>query len=95
MSTSWILGALPVAGVAAAAGVTYWLRSAGHLNVPRYVVVVGVLGVLLAAFAIATAAKGDWLWSLWAVVFLAVLALPALRAVRRHGEKGSPDAEPR
>jgi hypothetical protein len=95
MSTSWILGALPVAGVAAAAGVTYWLRSAGHLNVRRYVVVVGVLGVLLAAFAIATAAKGDWLWSLWALVFLAVLALPAHRAVRRHGEKGSPDAEPR
>jgi O-antigen/teichoic acid export membrane protein len=93
MSTSFVFIALTVAGVAAIVGVTYWLRSAGRLNVGRYVVAVGVLGVLLAAFAIATAATGAWIWSLWAVAFLAALALVAYSAVRRHGEKGSSDAD--
>jgi hypothetical protein len=93
MSNSFVLGALTVAGVAAIVGVAYSLRSAGRLNLGRYLVAVGVLGVLLAAFAIATAATGAWIWSLWAVAFLAVLALVAYRAVRRHGEKGSSDAE--
>lgn len=94
MSTGLVLTVVTVAGVAVILGITYWLRSAGRLNVRRYVAVVGVLGVLLAAFAIATAVTGAWVWSLWAVAFVAVLALVAYRAVRRHGEKGSSDAEP-
>ena len=95
MSTGLVVIAITVAGVAAILGITYWLRSAGPLNVGRYVVAVGLLGVLLGAFAIAAAANGAWGWSLWAVAFLPVLALVAYRAVRRQGEKGASDTDVR
>jgi cyanate permease len=95
MSTSLVVIAITVAGVGAVLGITYWLRSAGPLNVGRYVVFVGVLGVLLGAFAIAAAAHGAWISSLGAMAVLPVLALVAYRAVRRHGEKGASDPEVR
>lgn len=82
--------ALAVAGLAAVAGIRYWLRPAGRFQARRYGVVAGVLCLLLAAFAIANAATGAWLWSLWSLALLAMLALVAYRTLGRNRERGTP-----
>lgn len=84
-----------LATVGAGIGITYWLRPAGRIHMRRYIAFVSVLCVLLAAFAITNAVKGDWVWSLGSVALLAAVAMVAYRAMSRARDDTTRGDSPR